>query len=142
TYVPISSNPTDYELNVGNLQTAQIITANCACTRSALALVQGFDERFEAAWREDSDLEFKLITNKIPIIKIEAARVTHPVRKAPWGVSIKEQKKGVYDPLLFKKYPKLYRSHIQSKPLWNYYLINVLWLLIIVSLIFQHRFVV
>src|SRR5690606_13312495 len=131
TFVPLSSKPTDYELNIAHLQTANFITANCACTAQALKAVNGFDERFETAWREDSDLEFKLITNRIPIIKVQAARVVHPVRQVPWGISIKEQKKGIYDALLYKKYPSLYRSKIQSRPLWNYYLINILWVAIL-----------
>jgi len=135
TYVPLSDNPTDYELNIGNLQTADFITANCACTYKALLKVNGFDERYKAAWREDSDLEFKFISQKIPILKIKDAVVVHPVRQAPWGVSIKEQKKGIYDALLFKKFPQLYRSKIQAKPLWNYYLINVLWIVLFISII-------
>lgn len=140
TYVPIPDKPSDYELNIANLQTADFITANCACTVDALLQVQGFDERFKAAWREDSDLEFKFVTHKIPIVKVQDAIVIHPVRTVPWGISIKEQKKGIYDALLFKKFPKLYRSNIQSKPLWNYYFINVLWIVIIISLLSHNTF--
>lgn len=135
TYVPISDDPTDYELNIGNLQTADFITANCACTYKALVKVHGFDERYKAAWREDSDLEFKFISQNIPIVKIKDAVVVHPVRQAPWGISIKEQKKGIYDALLFKKFPQLYRSKIQTKPLWNYYLINIFWIVLFISAI-------
>jgi len=138
TQVPISKEPTDFELNTAHLQTADFITANCACTMHALSMVQGFDERFKAAWREDSDLEFKFITYQIPILKTQEAVVVHPVRQVPWGISIKEQKKGIYDALLFKKYPQLYRSKIQSQPLWNYYFINFLWIVLFTSLIL-HR---
>src|SRR5690606_24890400 len=63
TNVPLSPQPTDYELNIAHLQTASFITANCACTAKALIAVTGFDERFETAWREDSDLEFKFIAH-------------------------------------------------------------------------------
>ena len=49
----------------------------------------------------------------------------HPVRKAPWAVSIREQKKAVYNALLYKKYPVLYRKKIQPSPPWNYYLMIV-----------------
>src|SRR5690606_20692240 len=125
TFVPLSSQPSDYELNIAHLQTANFITANCACTVKALMAVNGFDERFETAWREDSDLEFKLITNRIPITKVQAARVVHPVRQVPWGISIKEQKKGIYDALVYNKYPSLYRIKTQSRPHWNYYLIII-----------------
>lgn len=120
--VPLPPSPTDFDLNTAHLEKADFITANCACTRATLELTGGFDERFELAWREDSDLEFKLIEHQIPIKKV-AAVVVHPVRKAQWGVSIKEQKKGMYNALLYKKFPELYRSKIQKTPLWNYYLI-------------------
>lgn len=118
--VPVSSPPTDYEKNVYNLETAEFVTANCVCTKTALIRVGGFDERFRIAWREDSDLHFKLLENGIPIKKINAV-VLHPVRQAPWGISIKEQKKGIFNALLYKKYPTLYRQRIQSQPAWNYY---------------------
>lgn len=134
TQVPVSSEPTDFELNTAHLQEASFITANCACTRKALDQVKGFDERFQSAWREDSDLEFKLIGDQIPIRKIPGAVVVHPVREASWGVSLKEQKKGLYDVLLYRKFPDLYRRHIQTSPLWNYYLINLSWLLLFYAL--------
>lgn len=135
THVPLPDEPSDFELNTSHLQRASFITANCACTKEALYLVQGFDERFQQAWREDSDLEFKLICKQIPIIKVPAAVVIHPVREAPWGVSIKEQKKGLYDVLLYQKFPELYRQHIQSSPLWNYYLINLCWIVLAYALL-------
>jgi glycosyltransferase involved in cell wall biosynthesis len=123
TIVPISKNPTDYERNISHLADAEFITANCACTLSALQKVNGFDEEFTMAWREDSDLQFKFLENNIPICKVENAVVTHPVRKAPWGVSIKDEKKGIFNALLYKKYPGLYKKRIQSSPPWHYYVI-------------------
>ena len=120
--VPLPEHPTDYELNTANLEKAEFVTANCCCTKRALEIVGGFDERFSMAWREDSDLEFKLLEANIPIVKLQNALVVHPVRKAPWAVSIREQKKGVFNALLYKKYPRLYRQKIQSNPPWNYYL--------------------
>ena len=59
--VPLSPQPTDFELNTANLETAEFVTANCACTKSSLELVNGFDEAFTMAWREDSDLHFKIL---------------------------------------------------------------------------------
>lgn len=122
--VPLSSPPTDYELNISNLERAEFVTANCICTKKALFKVGGFDERFRTAWREDSDLHFKLLESGIPIHKIDAI-VVHPVRRAPWGISIKEQKKGAFNALLYKKYPKLYRQRIARNPMWNYYLMVI-----------------
>jgi glycosyltransferase involved in cell wall biosynthesis len=121
TIVPIPTVPTDYEKNISHLSTAEFITANCACSKAALEKVGGFDEQFLMAWREDSDLQFKLIVDKIPIIPVPNAVVTHPVRKAPWGVSIRDEKKGIYNALLFKKFPALYKQRIESSPPWNYF---------------------
>ena len=70
------------------------------------------------AWREDSDLEFRLLQQGIPIWRLQNALVIHPVRKASWGVSLKEQKKGMFNALLYKKYPGLYRKKIQPRPGW------------------------
>lgn len=119
--VPVSSRPTDFERNTAQLEKAEFVTANCVCTKAALARIDGFDERFEAAWREDSDLEFRLMLAQIPIEHLSHAIVIHPVRKAPWGVSIKEQRKNVFNALLYKKFPRLYRQKIQQRPAWNYY---------------------
>lgn len=105
--VPLSEEPTDYELNTANLETAEFITANCACTKQTLIKIGGFDERFAAAWREDSDLQFKLLQFDISIKKIDAL-VIHSVKQAPWGISIKEQKKGMFNALFYKKHPRLY----------------------------------
>ncbi|SEL29178.1 glycosyltransferase family 2 protein [Parapedobacter koreensis] len=119
--VPLSPRPTDFEWNTAQLQEAEFVTANCCCTKDALLIVGGFDEAFGMAWREDSELQFKLMIQGIPIVHVEAARVRHPVRAAPWGVSLREQKKGQYNALLYKKYPRLFRQKIQRHPVWHYY---------------------
>jgi len=95
-------------------------------------LLGGFDERFKLAWREDSDLHFKLLMNGIPIVHADQAIIIHPVRYAPWGISIREQKKGIYDALLFKKHPQLYRCKIQASPNWKYYLTIILWVFLLI----------
>ena len=124
TVVPVPKYPTDYERNVAGLESADFITANCACPKNILTDINGFDEQFTIAWREDSELEFKLISLGISITKINAAIVVHPVRSANWGISIKEQKKTIYNALLFKKYPLLYRQKIQpSSPVYYYTII-------------------
>src|SRR4051812_29868840 len=60
--VPLASSPpTDYERDAAHLAEAEFATANCFCRRSVLVAIGGFDERFTAAWREDSDLHFSLL---------------------------------------------------------------------------------
>ena len=124
--VPIVHSPTDYERNTAGLETADFVTANCACTKAALQKVNGFDEHFTMAWREDSELQFKLMNAGIPISKTQDAVVLHPVRKAAWGVSLKEQKKSMFNALLYKKHPQLFRSQIYASPVWSYYAMIVL----------------
>lgn len=136
--VPCPERPTDYERNTAGLATAAFVTANCACSRLALEMVGGFDETFAMAWREDSDLEFKLIRNAIPILHVSTAHVIHPVRKATWGVSLKEQKKSMYNALLYKKDPALFRKKIYSRPYWNYYAILYCFLAAIIATLFGY----
>ena len=119
--VPVPSPPTDYEKNVSRLTECAFVTANCFYRRSVLEAVGGFDEQFTTAWREDSDLQFMLLTRSYPLGMAPAARVVHPVRPGVWGVSIKEQRKSMFDALLFKKHPELYRRLLQPGPPWRYY---------------------
>jgi glycosyltransferase involved in cell wall biosynthesis len=137
--VPLPEHPTDFELNTSHLETADFVTANCACTKTALQHVGGFDERFRVAWREDSDLEFKLLEKNFPVRKVNSAIVVHPVRKARWGISIAEQRKTMFNALLYKKYPSLFRKKIQRSPAYNYYLIVIGYLLIMAGLILQMK---
>lgn len=118
--VPLPARPTDYQRNESGLATAEFLTANCFLRRSVLELVGGFDERFRTAWREDSDLQFSLLERGLKVLKVPQAVIVHPVRPAPWGVSVRQQRKIVYDALLFKKHPDLYRRRIPGTP-WGYY---------------------
>lgn len=137
--VPLTAHPTDFEWNTAQLQTAEFVTANCCCTKESLRIVGGFDEAFGSAWREDSDLQFKFITQGIPVAAVAEAVVWHPVRSAPWGVSVREQKKGQYNALLYKKYPRLFREKIQRHPAWLYYLTVSLVVLLCIALAFDLR---
>lgn len=121
TMVPIPPTPTDYQRNIANLERAEFITANCAATRHALEKINGLDEAFTMAWREDSDFQFRLIQQDIPIIAVREACVLHPVRKAPWGICIREEKKGMFNPLLMKKHPELCKQKFRITPPWYYY---------------------
>jgi glycosyltransferase involved in cell wall biosynthesis len=118
--VPLPDRPTDYERDAAGLERGEGVTANCFYRRSALAAVGGFDERFTAAWREDADLFFTLLERGGRVVAVPDAIVVHPVRPAPWGVSLRQQRKSLFDALLYKKHPSLYRQRIQG-PQWRYY---------------------
>ncbi len=119
--VPLPPAPTDYQRNEAGLETAAFVTANCFCRRAILDTLGGFDERFTSAWREDSDLHFRLLEHGFKLRKVPEAIVIHPVRPAPWGVSLRMQRKSQFDALLYKKHPELYRKHIQRWPPLDYY---------------------
>jgi glycosyltransferase involved in cell wall biosynthesis len=137
TVVPIPETPTDYELNISHLATAEFITANCACTKNALIETGGFDEAFTMAWREDSDLQFKMLERGMPIFKVQGATVIHPVRKTKWGISLKDEKKGMFNALLYKKFPELYQIKIQPRRPWLYYGILLCFFAFIVGIFFE-----
>jgi GT2 family glycosyltransferase len=118
--VPRPEPPTDYERMVGLLERSPFVTANCFYRRTAVEAVGGFDERFRTAWREDSDLWFRLEEAGFPLVEAPDAIVTHPVRSAPWGVSLREQRKSQHNALLYKKHPRHYRERIGPVPNWRY----------------------
>lgn len=119
--VPLPDDPTDYQRNEAGLEEAEFVTANCFVRRGALEAIGGFDERFTAAWREDSDLQFNLLKAGRRIVRAPGAVVVHPVRPAPWGISLRQQRKTLFDALLYKKHPELYRGQIRPRPPWDYY---------------------
>jgi cellulose synthase/poly-beta-1,6-N-acetylglucosamine synthase-like glycosyltransferase len=121
--VPLSKDPTDYQKNASQLAWSRFVTANCFYRRCALQQAGGFDQRFTTAWREDTDLFFRMLTRSFKLHYAPAAVVLHPVRPAPWGISIKQQRKSMYNALLYKNHPGLYRRHIQSRPPLKYYTI-------------------
>jgi GT2 family glycosyltransferase len=113
---------TDFERQTTRLETPAFVTANVACRRSVLEQVGGFDEQYKVAWREDSDLEFALLSNGETPYYAPDCLVYHPVRTASWGISIKEQQKSLYNALLRKKYPLFYKLYIKESPPGYYYL--------------------
>lgn len=133
--VPLQGVPTDYEYNAAQLGKNDFVTANCFYRRDALLEVGGFDERFTAAWREDSDLAFTLLARGAKFTTAPDAVVVHPVRPAQWGISIRQQRKSMFNALLYKKHPALYRQKIQATPPWRYYIMMCAVLLALIGVV-------
>ena len=127
--VPLPEQPTDYQRDAARLAGAGFVTANCFCRRRVLAEVGGLDENFTVPWREDSDLYFSLLERGYEVAQTPHAVVIHPVRPASWGESLRQQRKILFDALLYKKHPALYRARIRRAPRWDYYGILALLLL-------------
>ena len=119
--MPLPEMPTDYERDASGLAQAEFVTANCFCRKAVLAHLGGFDERFPLAWREDSDLHFRLLRSGARVACVRDAVVIHPIRPAEWGISVRQQKKIMFDALLYSKHPELYRARIRKSPRWDYY---------------------
>ena len=111
------------------LEGTEFVTANAFVQRAALAQVEGFDERFTRAWREDSDLHFRLLDQAGPVGRCESAVVVHPVRPERWGVSLRQQKNAFFEALLYAKHPRRYRTGAGLATPWDYYAIVALALL-------------
>jgi len=97
--LPRDRRPTDWERTVAGLATARWITADLAVRRPALATVGGFDQRFHRAYREDADLALRLLDAGYALAEGER-RSTHPVRPAPWWVSLRAQAGNADDQLM------------------------------------------
>jgi HAD superfamily hydrolase (TIGR01662 family) len=97
--LPTHRRPTDWERNVAGLEHAQWATADMAIRRSVLASLDGFDERFPRAYREDADLGLR-ITALGHRIAMGERHVLHPPANAPWHVSIRKQRGNADDALM------------------------------------------
>ncbi|MBW8848078.1 MAG: glycosyltransferase [Burkholderiales bacterium] len=117
--------PTDHELMTRGLEKAEFVTANAFVRRDVLEAIGGFDERFLHAWREDSDLHFRLMEIG-PVGRAPSAIVGHPVRPERWGVSLRQQRNVFFDALLYRKHPRPYRRRVRPVPPWDYYAIVTL----------------
>jgi glycosyltransferase involved in cell wall biosynthesis len=121
--MPLPDRPTDMDLDAAGLTRAEFATANCFVTRAALERVGGFDERYTLAWREDSDLHFALIEAGQRIISAPGAKVVHPLRRAHYAAGLRMQRKVMFDVLLYRKFPDLYRQRIRKGPPWFYLMV-------------------
>ncbi len=87
--VPLPSEPTDYERDAAGLERAEFVTANCFCP----------PRRPRGGRRLRRAVRRRLARGQRPAVRPAAARaggssgptgavVVHPVRPAPWGVSL------------------------------------------------------
>lgn len=118
--MPLPASPTDLELDAAKLSNVEFATANCFVRRSILEEIGGFDERYTAAWREDSDLHFNLLERGATITVAGDAVVVHPLRSMAFAAGIAMQKKVMFDVLLYRKFPALYRERIRHDRPWFY----------------------
>ncbi|MEZ0610355.1 glycosyltransferase [Fibrella sp. WM1] len=95
-------------------QNPDSITANLFCCRNVLDFVGGFDEAFDSVWREDRELQFKIIRAGISISPCPEAVVVHSTPPAPWYGPLRDERRNRYDALLYKRHPHLFREHMPA----------------------------
>jgi HAD superfamily hydrolase (TIGR01662 family) len=88
--LPTHRPPTDWERSTAGLESARWATADMAYRRDALVAVDGFDERFPRAYREDADLALRVRAAGWELV-VGARVTTHPVRPADDGISVRVQ---------------------------------------------------
>jgi GT2 family glycosyltransferase len=123
TLVPLPPRPTDAQRNTGGLERASFATCNAFCRREVLERIGGFDPRFTRAYREDSDLEFTLVEAGARVVRDPSAVVAHPPRAERPFASLRQQRNQLFDALLYREHPALFRRHIRAAPPWRYYAI-------------------
>ena len=96
-------------------------SANCFIRKPILERMDGFDERFSVRRGTDADLHFRLLESGIQVQRAPQALAEHPARPAPWGASLLQIRHAVFDALLYKKHPALYRQRIEAHPCWEHY---------------------
>jgi glycosyltransferase involved in cell wall biosynthesis len=113
--LPRHRRPTDWERTVAGLATARWITADLAVRRPALATVGGFDQRFRRAYREDADLALRLLDAGYALA-VGERRSAHPVRPAPWWVSLRAQAGNADDQLMRRLHGSGWRQRAGAPP--------------------------
>jgi HAD superfamily hydrolase (TIGR01662 family) len=97
--LPTSRRPTDWERSTAGLESARWATADMAYRRSALLAVDGFDERFPRAYREDADLALRVRRAGHRLV-VGLREVEHPVRPTGPATSVRVQRGNADDALM------------------------------------------
>jgi len=107
--LPAHRRPTDWERNVRGLERARWATADMAYRRDALARVEGFDERFPRAYREDADLALRIEAAGWRLV-VGRRWVQHPVREADRWISVRVQAGNADDALMRRRHGPRWRA--------------------------------
>ena len=107
--LPTDRRPTDWERSTAGLERARWATADMAYRRQALLAVDGFDERFPRAYREDADLALR-VQQAGWRLRTGRRRVEHPVRPTGPATSVRVQRGNVDDALMRRLHGRRWRD--------------------------------
>ncbi len=113
--VPLPGNrrPTDWERATAGLASARWITADMAYRRAVLEDVNGFDERFPRAFREDADIALRVMDAGHRLV-LGRRSTEHPVRPARWRASLDQQRGNSDDPLMRRLHGRQWATRAQA----------------------------
>lgn len=126
---PASKSPGANTVSLPPEQAASFETSNYFVRKDTLREVGGFDERFTSSWGEEADLYFRLSDQPARIQHHPRLIGTHLEPPASCGALLARQQRHVWDALLYKKHPQLYRRKISALPYRDFYLITAMLLL-------------
>jgi glycosyltransferase involved in cell wall biosynthesis len=109
--LPADRRPTDWERVTAGLADGQWITADMAYRFDALVAVDGFDERFPGAYREDAELAHRVRQAGWRLVRGRRS-VRHPVRPESAWISVRTQRGNADDALLRRLYGAGWRSEL------------------------------
>jgi hypothetical protein len=112
---PAGRRPTDWERVTAALADGEWLTADMAYRRVALEQAGGFDERLPRAFREDSELAYRVRRAGWRLTRGERT-VTHPVRPESRWVSVRTQRGNADDALLHRMYGPAWRDRLGLPP--------------------------
>jgi histidinol-phosphate phosphatase family protein len=107
--LPSGRRPTDAERGVAGLETAWCITADLAVRRDAIVALGGFDERFQRAYREDTDFALRLLDGGWEVAD-GTRRTEHPPRTGTWATSVRAQRGNADDALMRRLHGSTWRE--------------------------------
>jgi cellulose synthase/poly-beta-1,6-N-acetylglucosamine synthase-like glycosyltransferase len=113
--LPTDRRPTDWERATAALAEGRWLTADMAYRVDALAAVGGFDERFPAAYREDTDLAHRIRRAGWRLVR-GRRHTLHPVRPESAWVSVRTQRGNADDALLRRRYGARWRAELALPP--------------------------
>lgn len=113
--VPADRLPTDWERGTAALADSRWITADMAYRTAALREVDGFDERFRRAYREDADIALRMIEAGWSV-KTGRRTTAHPVRPADFWVSVRAQAGNADDVLMRRLHGRRWRTRAGAPP--------------------------
>jgi GT2 family glycosyltransferase len=91
----------------------RFMTANMIYSRGLLERLSGFDERFQGAFLEDSDLAFRALEAGVRIPFAPEVRVRHPVYHVGARDVLRSARKTRWFPLFASKHEGRYRSDLR-----------------------------